>query len=457
MVAWIRASVGRLLRIKFVRDTITLQVGKLALAVIDVAARLILIRGLGTDNYGVWALVGTMYGLLMFFNITGLGLSTLTRLAESLAAGDRDETRDLMAFFVQVSLLVAAIACAVAFAFGPAFAEVTYGNRYVGELMRLYTLVLFLQPVYQLMLLVLQSHRSMRAYAVLENGGVVVDGVLVVAVVLLGWGAAGVVAAYLLSALVKAVGSLWAYRRLQARWGDRLPTIGEILSAARRNSPRPYWRFGVALALDKNLSSLFTLLPQQLVGMWHGEAAAGFLKLALSGLERPYLIFTGVLTNLAAQVPAEVGQGDFRRLQRNFRRVATWVAPASLAVFGAFALAAPIAVPILVGEEYIPVIPVIQVLCIYGAVTGIGGVFGPLYRALRLMRLILAVKVGALALAALPALALVQSQGVVGGAWAINLVYALSVGMTIAVTWPRVRRLAQAQGTSGQQPPAAGE
>lgn len=331
--------------------------------------------------------------------------------------------------------------------------------------------MLFPLPVYHLMLLVLQSRRSMRAYTLLENGGVVVDVALVVIVVVTKTGAAGLVVAYLLSALVKAAGSVWAYRDLQRRRAEELPSIGEILTAARHNSPRPYWRFGFSLAIDKNLASLFLLLPQQFVGTAHGPAAVGFLKLAISALNKPAVVFTGILTNLAARVPANVGRGEYAQLEVNMRKVILVVIPGALILFSAFAVLAPLAVPILIGDEYTPVIPLIRVLCIYAVISGVGGVFGPLYRSLRLMRPILVAKVAALALAALPALWLVQQPfealigadtlnrlghglavlpplwladnfAALGGAWAINLVYALSVGLTIAITWPAMRRRA---------------
>ena len=219
--------------------------------------------------------------------------------------------------------------------------------------------------------------------------------------------------------------------------------------------------------------------------MIHGPAAVGFLKLALSALNKPAVIFTGVLTNLAARIPADVGRGEYDRLEINLTRVALVVAPGALIIFAAFALLAPIAVPLLIGDEYIPVVPLIRVLCLYAVITGVGGIFGPLYRSLRLMRPIILSKVIALAVVVLPALWLINQPfealigaetlgrlghglavlpsfwladnfAALGGAWTINLVYAISVGLTIAITWPVVRRRAR-QGNQGPAEQPAGE
>ncbi|MBN2470708.1 MAG: hypothetical protein JXN59_08300, partial [Anaerolineae bacterium] len=191
-------------------------------------------------------------------------------------------------------------------------------------------------------------------------------------------------------------------------------------------------------------SSLYTLLPVQVVGMVAGEAAAGFLRLGLNALSYPNLLFKGILTNLETRLPADAGQGNYARLADNFLRLNRWLVPASVALYGGFALFAPLVLPIL-GEEYVPAIAVIRVLCITGLITGIGGSFGPLYRTLRMMRAMIVVKIAALVLAALPGLWLITTREALGGAWTVNLLYVLSVGMTMALVWTRLARLARDQ------------
>ncbi len=434
------AEVRRLGRSKFVRDTMMLQAGSLALTAIGAVSFVVVARGLGREAYGVYQLVLNSYGLLMTLNLTGLGPSTITRLAEAVGARDRDRVRDQMAFFVQISLAVAVLALAAAALFGPVLAV----TPAVSDLLLVYMLTLFLLPWHGLLLLVLQATRIMHGYTLLENGSNLVEAALKIAVVLLGWGAAGVIGALVATAALKALGSLFLYHRLQRRQPELLPTMGEVLSAARRNSPRPYWRLGFLLALDKNIVALYTLLPVQALAMVSGEAAAGFLRLGLNALSYANLLFSGILTNLEARLPALAGQGDYARLAANVRRVLRYLIPIAGGVYGAFALLAPLVVPIL-GEEYIPAIPVIRVLCLFGLVTGIGGIFGPLYRTLRAMRGILAIKIGALLAMVAPGLWLITHYGEVGGAWTIVLVYTLSVGLTISLIWPRLRRLAAAQ------------
>jgi O-antigen/teichoic acid export membrane protein len=444
MIHRLTARVKNLLGSKFVRDTITLQTGTLILTAVNAVSFVIVVRALGPEQYGVYQLVLTMYGLLMTLNLTGLGPSTITRLAEAIGAADRERIRDLMGFFLQASAAVAVVALLAGLLFGPAFAAYSYANPFIGELFRAYALVLIFEPVYHLVLLTLQSLRAMRRYTLLENGALLLEAALKIAVVLLGYGAAGVIAASVAGSASKAAISLAIYHRQQRRQPDLLPGIGEVLGAMLRNSPRPFWRFGFLLALDKNVSGLYTLLPVQVLGMLAGEAAAGFLRLGLNALSYPNMLFRGVLTNLETRLPASAGQRNYLQLDDNFRRLMRWIVPLSAGLYGAFALLAPLVMPLL-GEEYIPALPVIRVLCLYGFITGVGGAFGPLYRTLRMLGSMLATKVLALALAALPGLWLLRAWGPTGGAWTINLVYALAVGATIALVWPRLRRLARDQ------------
>jgi len=443
---WLR----RLLEIKFVRDTVALQTGTLISVIVGVASSIILVRGLGGYQYGLYSLMLTMYGLLMTLNLTGLGPSATTQISEAVAAEDRAETARVMAFFVQMSLAVAVIATALSLPLAPGVAASSYGEASIGGLLQIYIFTLFFAPIHNLALTMLKSTRSMQAYTVFNNVTAVLDAALILAAILLDGTAWGVVIARLLSAVIGAGLSVGVYARLQRRFDETLPTLGEVARALRTTSPRPYWRFGFQLALDKNISQLYTLLPLQMLGMWATPQAAGYLRMALSALERPALFFSGILINMSVQVPADYARRDYARLRANFLRVLKWIVPLSLAVFGTFSLVAPLLVPLVYGEDYRPAVPAIIVLGIYGTVTGIGGIFGPLYRALRIMRAILVAKVLSLLIAALPSIALVRAWGTVGGAWSINLFYILSIALTIYVTWPRVTRLADAQVAAAQ-------
>jgi O-antigen/teichoic acid export membrane protein len=105
-----------------------------------------------------------------------------------------------------------------------------------------------------------------------------------------------------------------------------------------------------------------------------------------------------------------------------------------LALYGVLALVAPFVIPPILGDEWTGAIPPLVVLTIYGAVTTVGGVFGPLYRAFNRMRAALIAKITALVVVIPFGVVLIQQLGsqnaALGGAWMINGLFTVSVGIT---------------------------
>jgi O-antigen/teichoic acid export membrane protein len=246
------------------------------------------------------------------------------------------------------------------------------------------------------------------------------------------------------------------------------PPLRAIFTRALTVSPRPYWRFGVANAIDKNLSSLFVQLPLQLVGIYSGARAVGYLQLALNGIGQAGIFTSAVLDNMQAVVPQAVGRGDFATLQRNYRRVLLVLAAGGVLLYGAVALFAPVVIPPVLGARWVPATAPLALLAVYGAVTTAGGVFGPLYRAFNLMRRIIVMRVITLALV-LPAGTLLLTDaslqaappefyglnllaaynpasaqaGALIGAGMIDAMYVIAVTLTAALALPELRKKAQ--------------
>jgi hypothetical protein len=120
------------------------------------------------------------------------------------------------------------------------------------------------------------------------------------------------------------------------------------------------------------------------------------------------------------------------------------------------------------GSRWIPAIPPLVILTLFGAITTVGGNFSPLYRSFNLMRQTIIVKLITLALVVPISFLAMQAQfaphmhlglfygftalmpdnlggssGAVAGAWMIDAIYALSIGLTAVVTLPELRRRAQ--------------
>ncbi|PJF24137.1 MAG: hypothetical protein CUN53_19350 [Phototrophicales bacterium] len=116
-------------------------------------------------------------------------------------------------------------------------------------------------------------------------------------------------------------------------------------------------------------------------------------------------------------------------------------------------MAAPLIIPLMVGESWLPAIPALTVLAVYGVVTTAGGVFGPMYRALNLVGRAIAAKaaaVGGVGLVAALALNLNDdpADAAAIGAWLINGFYLVSVGLTAWFTLRALRAAAKSSSSA---------
>jgi O-antigen/teichoic acid export membrane protein len=261
----------------------------------------------------------------------------------------------------------------------------------------------------------------MRVVALLQNLNSLTLAICYVGALLISPTAESQVIARLVFAMATMFIALDFYDRQREHESVVYPSMRAVVARARSVPVRPYWRFGVANALDKNLSKLFMEVPMQIVGIVHGNIAAGYLEAILKGINIVYQFTTAIFENMQAVIPQAVGRGDYRGLWHNFRRVVGVLIVGAVGFYSAFALGMLLfgntLVPLIYGEQWLPVAPLIPAIAIYGTVATVGGVFGPLYRALRLMRQAIVVKIITLVVLFLPGVWLVQQGGALGGAW----------------------------------------
>ncbi len=464
------ARIRQLLRSKFIRDTLFLQAGKFSLILLSLVSSVLVWRLLGPERSGIFALGESLLNVWQSLDLSGVGTSTSVRLA--IAIGARDETAilELLGFYIKLSLLVNGALTVLMIVLGGFIADHFYGgSRQIVNIAVLLAIGSLADAVYGLVVIALRSRRSMRTFALLQNANQLVLTTCVIVAVLIRPEPESLAVGRLVYSYLTLLLAYVVYTRTRTQGQVSYPTFRAIFTRAITVSPRPYWRFGIANAIDKNISSLFIALPLQLVGSLAGARAVGYLDLALSGMTQAGTLTSAVLDNMQAVVPQAVGRRDYAGLWRNFRRVLVVMTFVSLALYGLLALVAPFAIPPVLGSRWIPAIPPLVILTLYGAVTTVGGNFSPLYRSFNLMSQTIFVKLLTLALivplslwgmqmlvsahpqaldsffGSVPLLANAPrgNWGAVAGAWMINAIYGLSIGLIAAVTLPELRRRAR--------------
>jgi O-antigen/teichoic acid export membrane protein len=447
---------------KFIQDTLVLQTGKIVLTLVSAVSTIVVTRLMGPSAYGLYRQSDNYYNLWKTIDLTGVSTSTSTRLGIAVGANNPDEVHNLMAFYVQISLVTTVGLALLLGIFGAVTAQWLQGNASIGVLAALLALTGPGDAFYGLVIVSLQSRRSFRTLTLLQNVNQFVLTASMIAAVLISPTPEGLVLARLFYSYVTMGIALLLYERTRARDHVAFPSMSAVLARVPRLSPRPYWRFGLANALDKNISNLYTQLPIFLVGLIGGARAVGFLTLSLTGIMQASILTSAVFENMQAVVPQWVGRGDYVRLWHNFVRVAGVLALGGVAFYGMMALLAPLVIPPLFGPEWLSAVPVLIPLTIYGAVITVGGVFGPLYRAFDMLRAAFAVKIVALALA-LPIGILLMNDAAtnsptffgwshfdgaatsvaIAGAWTINLLFAISTILTMVLTLSRLKQEVQ--------------
>jgi O-antigen/teichoic acid export membrane protein len=383
---------------KFARDTAWLGLGKLAVTGLGFASTLIVMRVLGPSEYGLFALADSLVVLFSLVDVSGASTSTSTRLAAAAGADDRVEGERVLAYGVQASIATRVLVLALLLLGGVQFAAQAQGSAAIGVMAVLLAAAGPADALYGQLLLALQARRSMAAASAMQSINQAVLTVFIIVAVLAAPVAPALVVARLLYSHFTLLIMLVLYAHQRERGEYVLPSLGRTLRLALRQSPRAYWRFGLASAIDRNVASMMPTLIVQSVGAAGGPVAAGFLSFGMRAIAQLSVLSGALLDNLSAAVPQAVARGEYQRLWRIYLRLQAVVALAAGAFFGAAALSAPLLIPLLFRAQWGPAVPAFIVMCLYGVITTLGGNFGPLYRAFHMLYSAIGAKLAALAI-----------------------------------------------------------
>jgi O-antigen/teichoic acid export membrane protein len=456
-------------RQKFVRDTLILQVGKVGMTLFTFLSALLVARLMGTREYGIWALAQSVLSIAQAFNLTGLNTSINSQLPMAVGAKDEHEILNLLAAFVKVALIWGVGITLVLLLVGPLLTGLAYnGDTHIGLLAAFLSLTVLPDMLYGLITTAFQSQRSMRRLVILTNLNQLVLLICTLVALMISATPESMVISRITYSTSTFIMALWFYQHYRRDYAVPYPPISLVVRRIGSVASRAYLGFGFLNAVDKNIAAFYTELPLQIVGIYAGKTAAGYLELGFKALTIPATLASALFDNIQAAVPQAIGRRDYIQLRRNFLRVLTVLGIGAVIFYVLFALAVPIIVPLIFSRQWIPAIPVVAALAVYGIVGTVGGIIGPLYRGLNLMRSVILIKLLTMAAILLPGLWLLQQKaaasdvwlviqrsspllaigsqsGAVVGAWIVNGLLLVSALLTALVALPVLRRKAQEQ------------
>jgi O-antigen/teichoic acid export membrane protein len=256
----------------------------------------------------------------------------------------------------------------------------SFGDEQLGPLLRLYLVQGFWAVVAGWTVIALQASRRVAALVGFENATGLITHLLPVALVVWGLGVFGAFYGQVAASLVGLGVATVVYARL-SRADALLPRMGELLAGVARPSI-PLWqrtRFGLSIALDKNLVSLYTLAPILLLGLFAPETEVGQLRVALSYMAIPAVLLTPISRLLMVDLPRLRLQSP-KRVRPLFTRLTLLGGLASALLAGPFALVASLLLPLLYGQEYAAATALTAALLLDAATLGFGLAAGPIFR-----------------------------------------------------------------------------
>jgi O-antigen/teichoic acid export membrane protein len=361
-----------------------LQVGSLGLTGISFVASVLLARTLGPSAYGAYTLVmsaGTTIGLLRRL---GQDYAATTQLAEGHGTGDRRKVRDALVFYVFMSVWTSVVVLPPAMLLAPwlgaLFFGVGGGQSDLTVPLQLYLVQGFWAVIPGWTVIALQASRRMGQLVLLENASSLATAILPVALVLAGFGLLGVFTGQVLASLLAVGIGWWLYQRL-ANEDALMPSFGELGRGIFRPGI-PIWpstRFGLSIAFDKNLVSLYNLAPILLLARFVPDDQVGQLRVALSYMAIPAVLLTPISRLLMVDLP-RLRVTDPERVRPAFLRISLLGAAFSAALAVPFAAVAWFSIPLLYGQAYGGAPLLTLALLMDAATLGLGIAAGPIFR-----------------------------------------------------------------------------
>jgi O-antigen/teichoic acid export membrane protein len=371
------------LRRPFVRQTGVLQLGGLAALGVNFLLSIALARTLGRQEYGAYALIVSTFTTISLFKRLGQDYVATTNLAGAYARRDRAAAERALVDFNVVNVWSTLVVIPLALLLAPWLVERFYGDLALGDSLRL----ALLPPIWAMLLatlvIVLQCSRRLVSLTLVENGNNLGLALTGLAFALAGGGVADVFLGQAIASLLFAGSAVVLYRRMRSR-DQLLPPLGRVLARSLRpgNASASELRAGLAVALDKNLVSLYALAPIIFLGSQAPTEDVALLRVAMSYLAVPLLASSGVSRLLMVKLP-ELRATQPRRMRRFFLQVTGTAGGISIILTLPFIVLAPWLIGLLYGPDFAPAARLVPLLALDPLLAGFGVAAGPLFRAYR--------------------------------------------------------------------------
>ena len=143
------------------------------------------------------------------------------------------------------------------------------------------------------------------------------------------------------------------------------------------SNTKGYLSFGLYRVGAMAANNFNSRVDQLIIGALMGPVALGYYHIAIRLVLEPVQRINPILTSVSFPIFSII-QDDIPRLKKGFIEMIRFLMSINAPLLLGLACVAPVAVPIVVGEQWAPSIPLVQVLALYALIRSLGDAGGSL-------------------------------------------------------------------------------
>jgi O-antigen/teichoic acid export membrane protein len=415
---------------KFIKDVLVLQIGNYNLAFIGFITSVIIARLLHKDNYGIYILVLTLFGLIKDFGFLS-AQGAMIRFAKAYHQKIKQAQVEVLSIFITQSLILASLLLIIGIIVVKYLALILYNSLKIGKLTYILLLTLPFLCFYDLALLLCQTLRKMFSYTLFENLCSLIKFIIVILFLVLfkELEVLSVIIALFLHSVITGILSWYLYSKNAKNL--QLPYILSLILYAKNIPLKKHFefiKFSFKITIAKNLVGLFRLLPIILLGKFSVPSQVSYFRIAERVFNLVSLPLQAISKNLAAKFPQSLSQ-SLPLLKKHFFKSSLFTGLSSLGLFILFILLAPLIINFY-GKEYTKAKDLVLIFGIILVVSSFSVGVGPLLRLLN--RVDISVKISLISLAlSLPfGILLVKTLHSSGACLFLLLLYVIAISLS---------------------------
>ncbi len=370
---------------RFVKNVATLQIGNFGSTLVQGVAGIIIARLLQPQLFGIYAIAFSLAGLLVLIVSLGVQDAVTTIVGGTHARQDHQATREAFMFMAKMTFVIGFLSVIAALA-APSLASKIYHNSLIGWYAGILIIASFISNTFlNFSTLAYQIIGKIKQMAVLTFTDQIVRNILALSLAALGFGITGAMTGHLVGALIMLVVSIVVWEHIR-RSDIAFPSFRELIAPTGPGHVRKHLSFSAWIALDKNIATLYNLLPILMVALYVSTTEVTYFKISLAYVNLVIGLMGPISTLLNVELP-RMREEDPRALRKNFIRVSLYSLLGSVILTAGALVVSPIALRILYGANFISGVKYILGLGIYGAFLGIGVGLGPMWRAINKVKI----------------------------------------------------------------------